>query len=188
MQRARVAATWSSTDYRHYFVSTDNPAFSEARKNEKLDRIGGELSYALGWGVTLTGEYTAYQYDVSGDARGYGGGVEWARATTTLGAGYRQVHGDAEEDRYQMFSAHATTAVGPVHLAAGAEHVVYKAEINGEKNATIGTLSLGWAPSAALELTLSGEYGKTPEYDREVKGLLAVLWRFDVSTGKGGTQ
>lgn len=187
-QRARLAATWASTDYRYYFQSADNPAFTEARKDEKLERIGGEISYALGWGFTLTGEYTAYRYDVSGDARGYGGGVEWAGTRATVGGGFRQVRGDAEEDRYRQFSAHATTFLGPVRLFAGAEHLVYEAAINGEKNASTGTLGLGYSPSASLELTLSGEYGATPEYEREVKGLLAVLWRFDASTKKGGTK
>ena len=37
-----------------------------------------------------------------------------------------------------------------------------------------GTLSLSYAASRSLELSASVEYGQTPEYDREVKGLLAV--------------
>lgn len=187
-ERVRVAVAWSSTDYRHFFQAADNPAFSEVRQNEKLDKFGGELSYALGWGVTLTGDYTNYRYDSSPEARRYGGGVEWMGTRATLGAAYRQMRGDAEEDRYQHVHAHATTTVGPVRLLVAGDHLIYDSEINGEKNGTTGTLSLGYNPTEAVELTLSGEYGSTPEYTREVKGLLALLWRFDVSTKKGDSK
>lgn len=183
----RLTANWASTDYRIYFQSPVHPAF-EPQEDEKLDRIGGEIEVLLGRGLTLTGGYTAYQYDLSGDATAYGGGLAWAGAGATLGAAYRQVDGDADENRYQEVSAHASKSFGRLHAAAGVEHLAYEAEINGEKNATTGTLGLTYTVSRALEITASGEYGQTPAYDREVKGLLAVLWRYDASTKKGGTK
>lgn len=185
--RARLTATWASTDYRIYFQSPVHPAF-EPEADEKLDRIGGELEVELGRGFTLSGEYTAYQYDVSGDATAYGAGLAWAGSGIAAGGEYRQVHGDADENRYQEFSAHGTKSFGRVSAAAGAEYVAYETEINGEKNATTGKLALSYAVSRALELTASAEYGKTPEYEREVKGFLAVLWRYDASIKKGGTK
>ena len=99
-----------------------------------------------------------------------------------------QVHGDEDENRYQQFSAYATTTVGGVRISADAEHLAYEAEINGATSATTGRLNLGYVASKTLELTLTGEYGQTPEYDREVSGLLAVLWRYDASTKKEGTK
>ena len=77
---------------------------------------------------------------------------------------------------------------GPVHVAVSAQHLAYEAEINGEKNSTTGKLGLSYAASRSLELSASVEYGQTPEYDREVKGFLAVLWRYDASIKKGGTK
>ena len=69
-----------------------------------------------------------------------------------------------------------------------AQHLAYEAEINGEKNSTTGKVGLSYAASRSLELSASAEYGQTPEYDREVKGFLAVLWRYDASIKKGGTK
>lgn len=187
LQRIRFTATWASTDYRHFFQSPLNRAFSPARE-EQLDRIGGEIEIALGLGFKLAGEGATYRYDLSGDAKSYGAGLEWAGARVTAGAGYRQVQGDAEENRYREYRAYATAGLRAVRLAAGAEHQAYEEAINGEKDATTGTLSLGYAVNQAFELTLSGQYGVTPEYEREVKGLLAVLWRYDVSAKKGGSK
>ena len=82
----------------------------------------------------------------------------------------------------------AATTIRAVRVAAGAEYLAYETEINGEDSAATGTLSLGYAVGKSLELSLTGEYGKTPEYEREVKGLLAVLWRYDASAKKGGSK
>ena len=98
------------------------------------------------------------------------------------------MHGDEAENQYQEFRANVTAPVGPVRVTVSAEHLVYEEAINGENNATTGTLDLSYPASTSLELSASVEYGQTPEYDREVKGLLAVLWRYDASTKKGGTK
>jgi len=190
IQRARVNATWSSTDYRYYFQSPVHPAFlpEDPEAHEKLDKIGGELELALGLGFTLSGEYTSYKYDVAGAANAYGVDLGWVGSGITAGGGYRKVHGDEAENQYQEFRANATAPLGPVSVSVNAEHLTYEEAINGEKNATTGRLSLGYPASRSLELSASVEYGQTPEYDREVKGLLAVLWRYDASMKKGGTK
>jgi len=185
--RLRLSATWASTDYLSYFQSPVHPAFAPEIA-EKLDRIGGAVEIGLGGGVTFTGEYTAYRYDVSGDAQAYGAGLDWAGAGFSAGGAYRQVQGDAEENRYQAIRAYATVVYRLVRISASAEHLTYDEAINGVKNATTGTLSLGYNLSRTLELSASAGYGETPEFDHEVKGLLAVLWRYDASMKKGGTK
>jgi len=92
------------------------------------------------------------------------------------------------EDRYWEVTAYGTTAFGPLQVSAGAEHVVYEKEINGETDSTTGKLGVGYAASASLDLSASVEYGQTPEYDREVKGFLAMTWRYDAPVKKGGTK
>lgn len=185
--RVRLVATWASTDYGLFFKSPLNPAFSPDSA-EKLDRIGGEVALTLGRGFTLTGEYISYSYDIAGAAQAFGGRLDWAGSGATAGAGYRQVNGDTEENRYREYRVSATKAFGSLHAAAGAEHVVYDAAINGETSSTTGTLGLGLALSRSLELSVSADYGATPEFEREVRGLLAVLWRYDAPTKKGGTK
>ncbi len=187
LKRLRLMATWARTDYRYYFQSPEHPAF-ELDEDEKLDRIGGEVEIALGRGFMLTGEYTSYAYDIAGAATAYGAALDWAGSGITVGGGYRKLRGDETENRYQEFRVHATAPLGPVRVGAGAEHLQYEEAIDGEKNATTGTLSLGYDLSRAFELSASAEYGKTPEYEREVKGMLAVLWRYDASIKKGGTK
>jgi hypothetical protein len=189
-RRVRLTATWTDTDYRYYFQDPVHPAFlpEGPDSDEQLSRIGGEIELLLGGGFTLTGEYTAYSYDVSGDADAFGAAFDWSGNGFTAGGGYRQVDGDEAENRYQEFRGYVTAPLGPVRAALSAEYLAYDEEIDGEDSATTATLSLGYDLGPSLELTATGEYGATPEFDSEFKGLLAVLWRYDASTKKGGTK
>jgi hypothetical protein len=185
----RLTATWASTDYVAYFVEPMNHALLPI-EDEKHDRFGGEIEILLGRGFSVAGEYVTFSAGEgeSGEGDIVGARLDWAGTGSTAGAGYRRVHGEALEDRYQRIDAHATTAFGPVHVAVGADHLTYEVEINGEKTATTATLGVGYDASRSLEVSASLEYGKTPEFDREIKGLLAVLWRYDASFKKGGTK
>jgi hypothetical protein len=185
-ERIRLIATWASTDYRHYFRATTNSAFEEVDAEEQLDRFGGQVRVDLGHGLRLTGDYASYSYDVAESAQAFGGSLDWAGGGLTAGFGYLQMHGDAAEDRYQQFRAYGTAPVGPVAVAAGVEHLAYDEEINGETSATTGTLTVGYVVSKALEVSASAEYGVTPEFEHEASFILAVLWRYDASTKKGG--
>ena len=184
----RLSASWTSTDYDHYFQAVTHSAFVPEEAGEKLDRIGGGIEFPLGRGFVLVGEYTAYSYDISGSAQSYGGRLDWAVPGTAAGAGYRQMHGDEEENRYQEFQVHASRTFGAWLAAAEVQYLAYEEELNGEDSGTTAMLSLRYAASPALELTASAEYGVTPEYEREVSGLLAMTWRYAASTRKGGSK
>lgn len=185
----RLTATWASTDYTAYFIEPMNHAMLPV-EDQKVDRFGGELEVVLGGGFAISGEYVSFRAEGedSNDGTIYGGSLDWAGPFGSAGAGYRQVDGEALEDRYQQISAQAATAFGPARVAVGVDHLAYEKEINGEKTATTGTLGLSFDAGQSLELSASVEYGQTPEYDREIKGLLAVLWRYDASIKKGGTK
>jgi hypothetical protein len=188
-KRVKLSARWSQTDYQHYFTDQVNVVFAIApTTEEKLDAIGGGLEIALGRGFTLFGEYTSYSYDVAESAQAFGGSLEWAGSGFTAGAGYRQMDGSVDEDRYQQYRANVAKSFGALNVALGGEYVAYEVEINGEKNATTGRLTLGYALSKSLEVSASAEYGVTPEYEREVNALLAAVWRYDVETKKGGAK
>jgi len=187
-QRVRLTATWAKTDYTAYFQEPMNHAMLPI-EDEKRDRLGGEVEVVLGLGFLVTGEYVSYRVPGEGsDGSAYGARLDWTGPVATAGAGYRKVDGEAMEDRYWELSAQATTAFGPTRVSAGAEHLAYEVEINGKKTATTGKLALSYAVSKSIEFSASGEYGQTPEYDREVKGLFAMTWRYDASIKKGGTK
>lgn len=190
VQRVRVNVSWASTDYRYYFQSPVHPAFlqEDPEAHEKLDRIGGALEVVLGRGFKFAGTYTSYTYDIAGAADAFGAALDWAGSGITAGGGYRKVHGAEAENQYQEFRAHVTAPIGPVGVCVSGEHLTYEEAIGGKNNATTGKLDLSYALSKSLELSASVEYGQTPEYDREVKGLLALLWRYDASIKKGGTK
>lgn len=188
-KRVKLTATWASTDYQHYFHEPMNVVFALAPTTEEtLQRVGGGIEIALDGGFTLLGEYTSYSYDKAASAQAYGGSVEWAGSGTSAGAGYRQLNGDTDEESYQQFHANAARSFGALNVALGGEYLAYQAEINGSKTATTGRLSLGYALSSALDLSASVEYGVTPEYEREVNGLLAAVWRYDATIKKGGAK
>lgn len=184
----RLTASWVSTDYDSYFQAVSHPAFVQEEAGEKLDRIGGEIELPLGRGFVLVGEYASFSYDIAGSAQSYGARLDWATSGTTAGAGYRQMHGDEDENIYQMFQVHASRNFGPLLAAAEFQYLAYEEEINGEDSGTTAMLSLSYSASRALELTASAEYGVTPEFEREVSGMLAMTWRYDASTKKGGSK
>ena len=185
-RRVRLAATWVWTDYAHYFQGTTNEAFDEVDPEEQLSRIGAQVQVDLDRGLKLTGEYVNYSYDIAGSSQSFGASLDWAGGGRTAGLGYRKVDGDEEENRYQEFRVYATSPIGPVAAAAGIEHLAYDEDINGESGATTGSLTVGYNVSRALEVSASAEYGVTPDFEHETNFLLAVLWRYDASTKKGG--
>lgn len=190
VQALRIAATWSSTDYRYYFQSPVHPAFipEDPDADEKLQKIGGELSVDVGMGFTLAGQYTSYTYDVAGAANAFSADLGWAGSGFTAGGGYRKVHGDEAENQYQEFRAHASAPVGPLGVSLSGQYLKFAEAIDGEDTALTAALDLSYPASPALEFSASVEYGKNPEYSREVKGLLTVLWRYDASMKNGGTK
>jgi len=167
-----------------------HPAFvlEGPEADEKLSRIAGEIELLFDRGFRLSGDYIAYNYDIAGNAQAFGVAIDWVGNGITAGGGYRQMDGDEAENRYQEFRGYVTAPLGPVRAALSAEYLAYDEEIDGEDSATTATLSLGYDLGPSLELTATGEYGATPEFDSEFKGLLAVLWRYDASTKKGGTK
>jgi hypothetical protein len=184
----RLTASWAKTDYPAYFKEPLNHALLPV-EDRKQDRFGGELELLLGMGFTLSGEYITFNNDEPGDdGTVIGAHLDWAGAAASAGIGYRNVEGEAEEDQYWEASAHVTQSFGNLNVSLSGEHVAYELEINGKKTATTGTLALNLAASRSLEFTASAEYGQTPAYDREVKGLLAMTWRYDASMKKGGTK
>ena len=189
-RRMRFTATWTDTDYRYYFQDPVHPAFvlEGPEADEKLSRIAGEIELLFDRGFRLSGDYIAYNYDIAGNAQAFGVAIDWVGNGITAGGGYRQMDGDEAENRYQEFRGYVTAPLGPVRAALSAEYLAYDEEIDGEDSATTATLSLGYDLGPSLELTATGEYGATPEFDSEFKGLLAVLWRYDASTKKGGTK
>lgn len=184
----RITATWASTDFPAYFKEPMNNALLPV-EDEKLDRIGGELEILLGRGFTLAGEYVLFDNaEAESEGSVFGARLDWAGSGLAAGAGYRQVEGEAVEDRYWEAVAHVTLPAGPVQVSLSGEYLAYEQEINDRKTATTGKLGLSYPASASLELSASAEYGRTPDYDRNVKGLLAMTWRYDASMKKGGTK
>jgi hypothetical protein len=185
----RLTASWAATDYAAYFKEPMNRALIPIEDDEH-DRIGGEIEFFFGPSFTLALEYFGVHEPKEGEHDGdmYGARLDWSGSTTAAGAGYRLVRGESIDHRYQEISAHASRSFGALRVALGAEYVKYEEKINGENYGTSGTLGVSYAASGSLELSASAGYGQTPEYDREIKGLLAVLWRYDASMKKGGTK
>lgn len=189
-KRVRLVATWALTDYSLYFKEPMNHAMLPIEDTE-THRIGGEVEVVLGAGFTIAGEYVSFrssEEEEADEGEKYGGRLTWAGSGISAGARFLLVDGEALEDQYQLFSADVATAFGPVRVALGADHLAYELEISGEDTATTGKLGLSYDASDSLEFSASVEYGQTPLYDREIKGLLAVLWRYDASIKKGGTK
>lgn len=173
-------------DYEHYFgtgVNTVNPFRVLAINGEKLRVMGLDTSWrhseALEFGLKLKGN----DYDRK-DASSYASGLAvWhgdKLTQTGLEIGY--MNGDLDRQKYLLARLHGYLdgLAGTGFVSGDVIWVCYDQPIHGEDNSLVVSLGAGRAFwDEALEIKLSGDYSRDPYFDSDVRGLLAVTFRYD---------
>lgn len=177
--------------YKDYFTSSTTSAFlfDPAIINPAIEMTtgGGEVSYTIA-GVTVSGDYKKYSYRSTdpavpepGDADYFGGRVSYsASGKGSAGIAYHRMDGTTSQLQYDEYRVSVSRKFGAFDMTADYFNVRYDVEINGVRNAYTAVLAGGWTITDAMRLAADVEYGHNPFYDKEVRGLVKLVYNFDI--------
>lgn len=91
------------------------------------------------------------------------------------------MNGQTANLRYNEFRLYGLRTFGSwADLTADLFNVAYFQEINGVKNALSASLACGYALSTRARLAADIEYSKNPFFDKDVRGLVKLVYNFDI--------
>lgn len=184
-------ADLSSVSYKDYFYQTTTRVFSFTKglldPNEKVFALGGGVDYTLLDNIRLSVDYKNYAYDIAGAARYYGG-----KATFTLpdsfmaGLSVHRMDGENAKLRYMQYRLFASKKVGKVDLTVDLFDVDYDRPINGVKQTYSASIAATYAITDRIKLSADVDYSKTPDFDRNLTGMVRFSYAFDKQFGTEG--
>ena len=190
-QKLRLNTEVSSIDYEAFFSGATSSVFSfqpggPIDPAEKVSILGETASYAFTGSLNASVDYKSYNYDIAGSANYYGARVAYAVAKSGgAGLSVHRMDGETNSLSYDAYRVYGYKKMGKADVAVDALAVLYDAPINGVDNAYSVSLAVGYDLSEKLKLGADVEYAKNPDFDREVRSFLKLIYRFDTSYGKG---
>ena len=170
--------------YKDFFTSPTLSAFQlqpggPVDPNDKLTTIGEEASLAFG-ALVFSADYKKYRYLIEGDADYYGGRLAYTGSSGVgAGAAAHRMDGQTDNLRYYEYRAYAYKNFKKTDLAVDLLTVTYDTEINSVKNAYSASLAGGYSLTPALKVGADIEYSKSPFFDKDVRGLVKLVYNFD---------
>jgi hypothetical protein len=178
--------------YESYFgtgANSANPFRFLAEGNEELSLIGTDITFPVGDEWVLVGKAKNYDYKEFSDSSQY-----YAALATWSGAEHVQIGGElgfmigdaAQNDYYLVHIFAYRDQLGdtlPVSFISGdIVYVGYDQAIYGEDSSLFISLGTGKKfMEDALELKLSADYSNDPYFDKDLRGVLTVSYRFGKS-------
>jgi hypothetical protein len=183
---------YTEIHYKDFFTSTTMSAFrpqpgGPVDPNDKLTSLGEEASLAFG-ALVFSADYKKYHYALAGDADYYGGRLAYT-GPSGLGAGAaaHRMDGQTNNLRYYEYRAYAFKKFQKTDIAVDLLTVNYDAGINGVTNAYSASLSGGYMLTKDLKVGADIEYAQNPYFDKDVRGLVKLVYNFDFApAAKGG--
>jgi hypothetical protein len=182
-------ASW--INYGDFFTGATSSAFTfqpggPIDPNEKVSILGETVSYAFTGGLNASVDYKSYDYNIAGNATYYGGRVAYA-VTGSGGAGIsiHRMDGNVGRLTYDEYRVYGSKKIDKADVAVDLLAVLYDVPINGVDHAYSFSLAAGYELSERLKLGADVEYSKNPDFDRDVRTFLKLIYRFDLAYGKG---
>jgi len=183
---------FTEISYKDFFTSPTLSVFQlqpggPVDPNEKLKIAGEEASLTFG-PVTFSADYKQYTYNLAGNAGYYGGRLAYSGADSVAGLSIHRMSGQTDNLRYDEYRLYGHRKFGRADLTADLFSVAYAAEINGIKNAYSGSLACGYALTTRARLGADIEYARNPYFDKDVRGLVKLVYNFDIAPGVKGRK
>jgi len=181
----------SKIDYEKFFVGTTNSAFmfqpgGLIDPKEKVSIYGESVSYELSEKLNASVDYKKYSYDIAGNAGYYGVRISYSvPKSMATGASIHRMSGNADRLSYYEYRAFGMKKFGSADVTVDLLNVKYDVAVNGVTNAYTAVLAAGYELSEKLKLGADLEYSKNPDYDKDVRAFLKLIYRFQSSYGKG---
>jgi len=191
LQNLRFTADLSSISYKDYFYQTTTKVFILTQglldPNEKVFSLGGGVAYTPVENVNLAVEYRNYAYDIAGTAGYYGGKATFALPESFMaGLSIHRMDGDNARLQYMEYRLFASKKLGKADLMVDLSDVAYESPINGVKNTYCASVGAAYALTDRIRLSANIDYSKTPDFDRDVTGMVRFTYAFDKQFGTEG--
>lgn len=184
----RFDTTASWINYDDYFFRATTSALSVVSgliiDDEKVRILGEAASYQATDNVSIIADYKNFDYSIEGDANYYGGMAKYSvSGSGGAGIGYHRMNGDTNKLRYNEYRIYGYKNLGKFDLTADVLDVVYASPINGVKDSYSGSLAAQYDLTEAWKLGADVEYSHDPDFNRDVRGFVKLLYHFGAKGG-----
>ncbi len=186
--RVNLEASW--INYADYFAATTNNAFKlqpggPLDPNEKVNILGPEVFYAINKNWAVSADYKQYEYNIAGSASYYGVKATYMKPKAyNAGLSVHKMDGETDRLKYDEYRVYMSKKINKTDIAIDLLDVKYKEAINGVDNAYSATLAAGYELTEKLKLGADVEYAKNPDFDKDVRLFLKLIYQFDTELGK----
>ena len=179
----------SKTWYKDYFSSVNSTrstlmsafSFTNIDPNEVVTMTGGSVVVAIGGPFTFVVDHRNYDYQVrNGSATYSGGSVAYAGTGIGAGAALHRMNGPSAGLRYNEQRAYVFKKAAKADVTLDVLHVAYDQAINGVADAWTASAAFGYSFTPKARVMADAEYSKNPDYDRDVRGMLTLVYSFDL--------
>lgn len=195
----QLSGTYLERNFKDYYAGTNLPALFRQVETEKYKAHGGMLAFGIGGPVQVTADYRKARREGNGDSTRVGAEIRTAPEGWKLKTGLAYHRVTATDvplvgGTVAFYSlAHNEIRLWLLHdggwYFASLDAVSYTFDdkhnpmLNGEPKAYLGVASVGFRPSGGITLSGDLSYGMNPLYQKEVRGLVRLDFRFG---SKGG--
>jgi hypothetical protein len=183
---------YTEISYKDYFTSSTLSAFQlqtggPVDPTEKLKTAGEEAVLAFG-PVSLSADYKKYQYHIAGNADYFGGRLGYSAQNAGAHLSAHRMDGKTDKLRYDEYRVYGYKKFSTINVSADLLATRYVVAINGVKDAYSASLAAGYALTARTQLGADVEYAKNPYFDKDVRGLVKLVYNFDFAPGAAGRK
>ncbi len=190
----RFDTTASWINYDDYFFRVTTSALSLASgivtPHEKVRILGEAASYGITDALLLTVDYKNFSYDfavpniVPDHADYYGGMLKYSVAESGgAGLSLHRMDGQIDRFKYNEYRAYGYKKLGKFDITADVIEVAYDNAVNGVKDSYTGTLAAQYDITEAWKVGADVEYSHNPDFDRDVRAFLKLLYHFGPKGG-----
>ncbi len=169
----RLKDYFSASNFRSLF----NPDITDTVK-----LYGGSITWLIAKPVELTSTFQRISRDIRGDADRYGAELRLAFLENKLrpGASYFRVKGATGNTSYHETRGYILYDVSRYFTSLDAIAHIYDEKIYNKKNAFETIVSLGYRFMPNLSLSGDLSYGRNPQFDDELKGLVRLIYNYSL--------
>ncbi len=187
-KKLRLDTQASMINYDDYFFRVTTSAFSLQpgiiQPGEKVRILGEEATYPVTDRALIAADYKNFSYDIAGKANYYGGKIRYsASGSGGVGVGYHRMDGETDALRYDEYRAYGYRRFGKLNVVVDAIHISYDVAIHDVKDAYSASAAAQYDLAKAWKLGADVEYSRNPDFDRDIRTFLKLLYSFGEKGG-----
>jgi hypothetical protein len=181
VDRFSLTAFFSKVDYEHAFSATTLSAFLPALlgEGEELTKVGGKAEYVFVDVLTLTADYSRYEYELMGSADYYGGLLSVLVYDVDAGISLHRMNGETNRLKYLESRAYAARSLGDFRVTGDAINVHYDQSFRNIDDVYSVSGTLTYRFRDYLKGAVNLDYRRTPDFTRDIRALFKIMYNFE---------